>query len=810
MIYRPIVATLFLLFALAALVTGCDCSGTSATECETANDCEGEEICFDGACTDPGELPDGSLNDAGGIEDCPEEDRCAAACCGGTEECVDGFLCLPICENTRCGDNGRICCEAGQICLDGVVCAAECDAGRALCGEDLDICCDADQVCTNGTCSTPGDECGDDFDCLTEGDYCEPTIGRCLPIPSEPVCELRPSFDRVALEVEWNWTGVMVGGQNYQHTISTPAVGDVSGDGIPDVVVIAYSTSNLENAIVVAISGDTGELLYRTVPGTALPEPDSSVALANLVPDDDALEIVYVLNQRPDGLNEGIAIVDPNDATDLLEVVATRTTGNWGTNTPHPAIADLNADGTPDIVAGCQGLNGLDITDTELDFFERSGNCSSIMVVADLNGDDVPDVTGGGFALEVDGTELWDEDNAGGFPAVADLNLDGNPEVIHVRSGQVRVRDGATGSLLIGPGGTWADGTFSIPGGGTGGPPTIADFDADGLPEISSAGDEAYAVYDLECLPSPPRTGGGACSETNLIRWQTVTQDLSSSRTGSSVFDFQGDGAAEVIYNDECFLHVYDGTTGADVLEEIFPNSSRTGSENPVVVDVDRDGNSEIVVPANRDQAVSRDNCPDAYAEAFGVEVGELPADFATGTRGVFALGDPSDRWVRTRPVWNQHSYHVTNVDDRGGVPTVESDNWLDPTLNNYRQNVQGDGVFNVPNLRVNLDAVPLCAMNQIRLTAVIHNDGTRGVAPGVTVEFERQAPEPVEMVGSATTTIALLPGGSERVTVVLSDITPGPLYSYAATVDTEEIVAECDEDNNRSEVAEAECPLIQ
>jgi hypothetical protein len=47
------------------------------------------------------------------------------------------------------------------------------------------------------------------------------------------------------------------------------------------------------------------------------------------------------------------------------------------------------------------------------------------------------------------------------------------------------------------------------------------------------------------------------------VVWQVQNHDLSSSVTGSSVFDFEGDGKAEVIYADECFLWVFDGQTGA-------------------------------------------------------------------------------------------------------------------------------------------------------------------------------------------------------------------------------------------------------
>lgn len=461
-------------------------------------------------------------------------------------------------------------------------------------------------------------------------------------------------------------------------------------------------------------------------------------------------------------------------------------------------------------------MNGLDIGDATRDFFD-AGSCSTaggytLTLVANLDGDPEPEVTSGGIAIDGDGSVLWDTGGLHGFSAVADLDGDGAPEVVVVRSGTVVVRDGASGTMRIGPGGTWADGTFAIPGGGNGGPPTIADFDGDGWPEISTAGLHAYAVYDPDCLATPPRAGA-ACGTTDFLRWQTATQDLSSSITGSSVFDFQGDGVSEVIYNDECFLHVYNGETGDDVLEMPVPNSSRTAIEYPLVVDVDRDGNSEIVVPANRDQAVGRDDCPAAYSSLFGVPVADLPDAYRNGTSGIFVYGDPDDRWVRTRPIWNQHTYHVTNVGDRGEVPPVEADNWLDPDLNNYRQNVQGAGVFNAPNLQVTLSVAGACAEGSVRLSALVRNAGSRGVPAGVAVTFHRLAPAPEELVGTATTTTALLPGGTERLTVVVTDIPTDTPLRYEVRVDgatsEEGVVPECDEGDN-ADSGEELCPGLE
>ncbi len=806
-------AVLLVVFAssFGSLVAGCDCAGPAPSRsCTSSSDCPTGLVCRDRTCQPARD--GGRPDDGGGMLDgatCAPESMCAGgrACCAAGEECVDDFACAPICENARCGDNGLVCCAAAQICLDGVVCAADCAADRALCGASLELCCAAGDVCVADACVTPGDACGDDFDCLTEGTYCEPTIGRCLANPAPPLCELRPMFDRVSLEIEWHWAGVMVGGTFYGNVVTSPVVGDVSGDGIPDVLVAVYAGSSLDNSILVAIHGRTGETLF-TVSGTAGCTSQGTPALANLDPSDDALEIAYLDRAR------GLVVLDGDGTTELARFPTASAAAQ-----ALPSIHDIDRDGAPEIIVGARVFAFESVAGSfSLRSVFDASPCtvtSATSVVANLDGDPELEITCGGVAYDTDGRLMWPMTGAvAGYAAVADLDVDGAPEVIMVRSGSVTVRDGATGALRMGPGGSWYDGALAIPDGGEGGPPTVADFDGDGLPEISAAGRGAYAVYDPDCVdPRVPGREAGTCDRmmgtTGPIRWSAPVQDISSSRTGSSVFDFQGDGIAEVVYNDECFLHVFDGRLGDEILMEPFANTSRTGHEYPIVVDVDRDGNSEIVVTANNDQ-VARDMCRASYRRVFGYATdAEIPARFRDGTQGVYALGDPGDRWVRTRPIWNQYSYAVTHVDDRGGVPAMPDDNWRVMGLNNFRQNVQGAGVFNAPNLTVALEVVAACGRREVRLSAVVRNVGSRGVPAGVPVEIVQTAPAPGGVIATLMTTRPLLPGGSERLTAVAMDQPYDVPLAFSARVDGDaatSTVAECNEDDNSADGTEM-CP---
>lgn len=810
--HRALAPLLFSICSVVALVSGCDCAGPVlhgvGSTCASSADCAAGLTCRNDVCslpTDAGPSLDGGRDGAIDGASCAVSCRSGTLCCAAGEECVDGVYCSPACTSARCGDNHLTCCGASQVCLDDVVCAASCETGHALCGAALDTCCDVGQACVDSACVTPGDACTDDYDCLTDGTYCEPTIGHCLANPAPPLCEVRPHFDQVSLAVEWHWEGVTVGGKLYVNVASTPAVGDVSGDGVPDVVVAAYTGSDLADAVLVALDGRTGHLLW-SVSGANAPDSISSAAVGNLDTTDDALEIVY----KVAGTNAPLRVLDGDGVTEL----ARQTTGSAATTRRMgPSLADLDHDGDVEIVAGCQVLAFERATGGS--FALRSifdgGACAeptqtfAAVAVANLDADPELEITSGGSAYDLSGTQFWTTTGTAGLPAVADLDMDGHPEVINVINTRVIVRDGATGAVHVGTGGDWLNLDVTIPGGGNGGAPTVADFDGDGLPEISAAGQGMYAVYDLDCVPAasrrPGRTAGDCMpGSTNFLRWSAPTQDISSSVTGSSVFDFQGDGVAEVVYNDECWLHVYDGSTGAEVLMMPRPNSSRTALEYPIVADVDRDGNSEIVVPANNDQAVARDHCPMAYATRLGVPVASLPAEFAAGTHGIYVFGDPADRWVRTRPIWNEYAYHVTNVDDRGGIPTSELDNWTQPGLDDYRQNVQGAGVFNAPNLTATLDVVAQCRDGAMLLSAVVTNAGSRGVPAGVLVQLYQTVPTPEVLVGTAMTARPLLPGGSERVTVTVTGVPTGMDVTYEVRVDgatSAMPVTECNEGDN-------------
>jgi hypothetical protein len=371
--------------------------------------------------------------------------------------------------------------------------------------------------------------------------------------------------------------------------------------------------------------------------------------------------------------------------------------------------------------------------------------------------------------------ECTDPTDCAANPPGPENPLDGKPEVVLIADGNLVILNGATGALLR---------DDALNGGDYGGAPNVDDFDGDGFPEIATALSDLYAVIDLQapeatnCPAWPDRLDDrGAPPQTNPARnagdetcskdsdctlagttcnelakkcvclhngWTRDTEDDSSRVTSSSVFDFNGDGAAEVAYGDECYFRVYDGAAGGVYLA--LPSVSRTIIENPVVADVDNDGNAEIIFVSNN----WIEQCDEGNVSPSGWDPGETLNTWPTGTvdkdqlpNGITVLGDPTDTWVAARRIWNQHAYHVTNVLESGAIPEHEPESWkpLNGRLyNTYRSQPRNYGV--APDLA--LTAIQISSpdaqcgelSDTIQITVVVRNQGDLRVGPGVEVAF--------------------------------------------------------------------------
>jgi hypothetical protein len=152
------------------------------------------------------------------------------------------------------------------------------------------------------------------------------------------------------------------------------------------------------------------------------------------------------------------------------------------------------------------------------------------------------------------------------------------------------------------------------------------------------------------------------------------------------------------------------------------------------------------------------------------------------------------DAWAPTRPVWNQHSYHVTNIEDDLSVPASEPPNWA--TYNTFRAADQpgfpaADGSPQ-PDLRIQAvaDWCLDCDAGTVTFYVPIENQGLADAGPVELVfdvdgvELDR---EPVTALGQQE---SVLMGPFTFDTSLWTGV-------LTITVDGTHLEGECDEDNN-------------
>ncbi len=567
----------------------------------------------------------------------------------------------------------------------------------------------------------------------------------------------------------------------FAYRYSGAALGDIDGDGVPDIVAIAQKelkppedTGGGED------SEGSGTMETDTQP------PESGGGDSGGGGGDDSRPRVETGEDaiRPPPPEEGDGEGGSEgggegggegDTSDACYVAAWTNEGDvkWISEEPElpcaghaPALADLDSDGEVEIIVGPYILNGFDGSlratgEGGVGRYEAYSQVGYIPVVADLDGDGDQEVITGTTLYDADGAIVCSvaDGNDDGFTAAADLDEDEQGEFVVVGNGRVSIYDHDCADVN-----SWA-----LSSSGTGGPPTISDFDADGEPEIGIAGAYAYDVYEA----------------SGALLWSVPVTDASSHATGSSVHDFEADGHPEVVYGDEATLWILDGATGEVRLAD-DSHTSRTLHEYPVIADVDGDGSAEIVVV----------NGGGHYGSRQG---------------GVYVIGSESSSWYGNRQVWNQHAYNIVNVEDDLSIPQTPDPNW--PDHNNFRS-----GDPNPVSGGDAPDAIPLaelclleCSLGQVELRVRVGNQGASALRESLPVSIYADFGVGRKLLGTDWTTAAVEPGLASDALVFRYDLADIGDAGLLVIVDDEagvEIVPECSETNNDASVDEGFCAL--
>jgi len=424
------------------------------------------------------------------------------------------------------------------------------------------------------------------------------------------------------------------------------AIGDLDRDGMPELVSMNRYTKKL-----FILNGNDGSIKSQT---TVTWEPQWEVAIANLN-NDTCGEIFFIGYQDlPGSSNDGIYLFAYDCQLNLLWQTAKRLPSdpiNFG-------LADFDGDGLVELYAKDEiydAHSGVRIVKSTAPSYTRiNGGPVAVDMIDDSNlelvlGLGIYKVNLGSRTLDAGSLTLLksrgeyfirNEFNA---TSVADFNQDGNLDVIasgsetafnktttifywDVKNDVLKTYRDLTGSYA--PNG-WANGTGRV---------NIADLDGDG--KLNASYVSGKYLYALK--------------EDLTLLWRIVINEETSGYTGCTLFDFNGDGKSEIVYRDEQFLYIIDGTDGSVYNQKAC--ISRTNREYPIVADVDADGSTELCVTCGFDDALSKTN------------FGNLGFSRYSHIRVFKSAAEP---WVPARRVWNQHGYFVVNVNDDLTIPKV-------------------------------------------------------------------------------------------------------------------------------------------
>lgn len=314
----------------------------------------------------------------------------------------------------------------------------------------------------------------------------------------------------------------------------------------------------------------------------------------------------------------------------------------------HPFLCDINADGIKEIVsgnyifnaqtgkllmhmpgsAGCNFFSNFNLCRIGArsiagDFTNHPGleiACGDKLYLPQLS--NLSDSLGNKYDTIVAPQPIKD-----GHTAKADINMDGNDDIIVVRDnslndGGIWIWNPRTQVLL-------AELNPNDPKPKRGGIPTIVNITGDCKPELIVAHQYELRKYSFDGV-----------QYLNLDYAIPTSDD--SGVNSAAVFDLNGDGRMEIIYRDQTTLRVFDGPTGDMNFQTPLIHSTTT--EIPIVTDIDDDGHAEIIID------------------------GTLPGDTLLRLYCFESAGEP---WMPARNIWNQSSYHVTNVYDDMTIPSV-------------------------------------------------------------------------------------------------------------------------------------------
>lgn len=365
-----------------------------------------------------------------------------------------------------------------------------------------------------------------------------------------------------------------------------PAIADVDGDGASEIIVgtEAFATSGDEWFVysIMCLDGETGEKKWAFTAGDCSQYGASDPAIADIDMDGE-IEIIFGCKDNYDVPS----IYSLKGATGGIKWKYTMEDMYY---TRAVAIADVNGDGKPEIIAGAGRLYA------DFENYHKIIYC--------LDG--------------ATGTEIWTYKIIAGHgattvPTIADIDRDGKLEIVigveRDNAYYIDCLDSTNGKKK------W---NYKL-GGMSLGSPAIADLDDNGELEIVCSGGR-----NIYCL-----NGSAGTKKWNYTTGDTV---LSS----PAIADIDGDGKLEIVVgSNDNNLYCLNGVNGIKKWNFTMNNEVKS---SPAIADVDDDGKLEIVVTDGK-----KVYCIDSEANKPPVTTITYPSNDATISNSVNVQGTSFD-----------------------------------------------------------------------------------------------------------------------------------------------------------------------
>lgn len=443
------------------------------------------------------------------------------------------------------------------------------------------------------------------------------------------------SAEAVIPKLKWDWyaqldKSIAENYPDYNQVMSSPMVADLNGDKKPEVVFVTFKGGAYNSPGVLRIvDGATGNTL-RSIGVPELAPFGSTTPLLIDIDGDRKVEIFYSHSS-----GKSVVALNYDGSQRWIFPVNTAVQGYRG----YSAI-DSDKNGKAEIIVGGFSITE-DVNRTPYIFWQSKTNLGAGGTFAiNLNPSKPEELSYVNYAGIVNSVGTMTSSMAATFVSAADIDNVPGLEIVGTGGGAIRIYDGLTGAKRNEVDlNSYND--FKCGKGVGGGPATLGDFDGNvNTTEIAVATGRFLAIFD--------NTGG--------LMAKYPTQDCSSLSTGISSFDFNGDGTPEILYGDEEYFRIFELKDGELKVVWSTVNPSGTLHEYPIVVDLDGNKSSEMLVVANSYAANNFYRDP-------GEEADRAMAIKITGVRAFEPTGQYA--WMPTRSLWNAFDYNPALVTDQ-------------------------------------------------------------------------------------------------------------------------------------------------